>query len=205
MTIEHALTAATQALRDNVDELTRLDSITGDGDLGLTAAKVADAIDDAVTTGADTTTALLQLCGRRIAGTAASSCGTLIATAFLSASKATGQGSAREQIAAGLAAAQEGIQKRGKASAGDRTLLDALAPAALTAASAPADTSWNEFCSAISASAAAGMQATTEMPPRIGRARTQPERARGNPDAGAVLVAVALAAALAKATETQST
>ncbi|SNT47863.1 DAK2 domain-containing protein [Rhodococcoides kyotonense] len=196
MTIANSLTAAAEALENNVDELTRLDSIVGDGDLGLTAGKVAAAIREAVAANTGDTSTLLQQCGRRIAGTAASSCGTLIATAFLSASKLDNSGSPREQLAAALTAAQEGIQKRGKAAPGDRTLLDALAPAADTARKASADLPWDDIRFAVAASAQKGMEATKTMTPRIGRARSQPERALGNPDAGAVLVAVAFNAAL---------
>lgn len=77
------LEAAAATLGENVEELTRLDAITGDGDLGTTAAKVAAAIRESIQSGETEVSSLLALCGRRIAGTAASSCGTLIASAFL--------------------------------------------------------------------------------------------------------------------------
>lgn len=196
MSVAAGLEAAAAALTDNVDELTRLDSITGDGDLGTTAAKIAAAIRESIESGETETSALLSLCGRRIAGTAASSCGTLIASAFLSAAKAVGEGETREQLAAALAAAVEGIQRRGKAAPGDRTLIDALEPAAQAAAAGVSSGPWAEYLQRVADAAHDGMRATKSMTPKIGRARSQPERAIGNPDAGAVLVSTALSAAL---------
>lgn len=195
MNLAAELEAVAAALTNNVDELTRLDSITGDGDLGTTAGKVAVAIREAVESRENDTQALLILCGKRIAGTAASSCGTLIATAFLSAAKAVGDTEGRGQLAAGLEAAVEGIQKRGKAGPGDRTMIDALAPAAEAAAAGISSGTPGDYLQRIADAARQGMLATQSMTPKIGRARSQPERALGNPDAGAVLVSIALSAA----------
>lgn len=201
MRLLKALEAAAAALDANAQELTRLDSISGDGDLGITAAKVAKAIREVVETGDCDAASVLRQCGRRIAAAAASSCGTLLASAFLAAAKVVGEGDAREQLSAALAAAAEGIARRGKASPGDRTMLDALVPAAEAAGGGDGAGSWDSYLQRVCDAAAAGMQATRTMTPRIGRARTQPARARGNPDAGAVLVTVALSAALQAVTE----
>lgn len=201
-----ALDAAAAALEDNAEELRRLDSISGDGDLGITASKVAKAIREA-TDAADRDPAaadpasVLRDCGRRIAAGAASSCGTLLASAFLAAAKTVGDGNARRQLAAGLTATVEAIAKRGKAAPGDRTMLDALAPAAQAAGDVDGGGSWASYLQHVGDAAAVGAEATRTMTPRIGRARTQPARAQGHPDAGAVLITVALTAALQAATE----
>ena len=195
MTLSSALCAAANALDTNVDELQRLDAIAGDGDLGITAGKIAKAIQDAAAVDGQDAATLLATCGKNIALTAASSCGTLVASAFLSASKAVGIGDSREQIAAGLNGALEGILKRGKANRGDRTMIDSLAPAA-DAAQFMADAyTWEQYLGNISKATEDGMEATKSMVPKIGRARTQPERAKGNADPGAMLVYVALTAA----------
>lgn len=199
MTVIASLQAAADALDASVDELTRLDAIAGDGDLGITAAKVAHAIREACGADAGDAPTILGQCGRNIALTAASSCGTLLASAFLSASKAVGEGEARQQLAAGLDAAVEGVIKRGKAARGDRTLIDALGPAADAARDGMTFGSWAAYLDGIAAATQAGMEATKTMTPRIGRARTQPARAEGNPDAGSALVTIALTAALAAA------
>lgn len=194
MTLAIALCAAADALDANAEELTRLDAIAGDGDLGVTAAKVAHALREAVAGQHVNAAELLGQSGRNIALSAASSCGTLLASALLAASKSVDTGTVPQQLAAGLGAAMDAVMKRGKAAVGDRTLLDALAPA-VTAAQEHEE-SLLECFKAVSSAVNAGMESTKSMVPRIGRARTQPERASGNPDAGAVLVAVALTAGL---------
>ena len=88
---------------------------------------------------------------------------------------------------AGLA----GIQQRGKANLGDKTLLDALAPAvdALQAAAANGRDLPTAFADA-AAAAAAGAAATSAMRARVGRAGWLADRSEGHPDAGATLIAL---------------
>jgi dihydroxyacetone kinase len=85
------------------------------------------------------------------------------------------------------------VAERGRASAGERTVLDAMRPAADAASAAAGEGATAlETLQRASGAARAGANATAEMEPRHGRAGWIPERARGRPDAGAVAWALFL-------------
>ena len=184
-----ALGAAADALDAEADELTRLDSLQGDGDLGRTARLIAKALRQAAEEDAGDPAVLLRSVGAKIASTAPSSSGTLIASAFLAAAKAVGTPEA-DELLAGLEAGLGGIQHRGKAQPGDRTMIDALAPAVDSLRANPRDRE------AAALAAEAGVEATRTMEAKIGRARFLAGNAVGEPDPGAAMVGTALAAAL---------
>ena len=182
------------------DELNRLDGVAGDGDLGLT-----------VTTACRTLLALLpslegipegqaiRACGMEIAKKAPSTGGTLIAFALMGAAKAPVEPGATG-VARGAAyheAAAATIAERGQVAPGDRTMLDALLPAA-KALRAAAGTGMAAALAATAAAAAAdgGARATATMAAKVGRAGWLADRAAGHEDAGARLVALAIAAAV---------
>ena len=186
-------------LLDRKDELNRLDGVAGDGDLGLT-----------VTTGIQ---ALLELaptletlsepdaigrCGREIARRAPSTGGTLIALALMAAGKvvAAPGSSPVSRAAAYLDAAATTLATRGQVAVGDRTMLDALRPAA-DALLAAADRGDDIGPAVVAAAGAAdeGARATATMAAKVGRAGWLADRAAGSEDAGARLVAMILAAA----------
>jgi phosphoenolpyruvate---glycerone phosphotransferase subunit DhaL len=198
------------AVADEVEgaagELNRLDGIAGDGDLGVTATQAAVALRALLPEleGLDEAT-VLRRCGSELARKAPSTCGTLVATGFLRAARAVpevdaaaagGPGAGALRLARLLGAAQTGIQERGKAAPGDRTLLDALDPAvaALRAAGEGGATAGTALQAAADA-AGAGAEATRGMRARMGRAGWLAERAAGHVDAGAFLVALILRAA----------
>jgi dihydroxyacetone kinase-like protein len=90
-----------------------------------------------------------------------------------------------------LNAAAEGIMKRGGAKPGDKTMLDALVPAAhkaLDVRTLPLP----EALTAIAAAAEAGKEASKAMIAQFGRAKTLGEGCIGFPDAGACSVVVML-------------
>lgn len=187
--LTEALSAVADALETNADELTRLDALQGDGDLGRTAALMAGALRQACAENPDDAVALLRSCGAKIAAAAPSSSGTLTASGFLAAARAV-QAAEGNALVAGLAGGIDGIQHRGKAGLGDRTMLDALAPALAALQADPGDR--------VAAARAAedGIEATRAMQPKIGRARFLAANAVGEPDPGAVMAGTALAAAL---------
>ena len=132
---------------------------------------------------------------RAIAG----SSGPFYATALLRASRRLAdiaEPSPRDWAAA-FRAAVDSIGELGGAQAGDRTMLDALAPAvdafgrALDSDRDPAS-AWTAAVDA----AERGAEKTTRMTPRAGRASYLGERAIGTPDGGAVAVAYWLRALL---------
>jgi len=191
------LVAVAAALRDARDELNRLDGIAGDGDLGLTAGRAADALDElAPAIAADVAPA--ATIGRALARKAPSTGGTLVAFACLAAGRAVVAGDEPVVAAVGsrLDAARDEIATRGKVGPGDRTMLDAIGPAVdAYLASAAGGAGLGEALAAAATAADAGAAATATMEATTGRAGWLADRARGHEDAGARLVAIVLAAA----------
>jgi dihydroxyacetone kinase len=117
--------------------------------------------------------------------------GPLYATALLRAAQSLPENPAGTDWSAGLVAAVDAIAELGGARPGDRTMLDALHPAATAfAAGLAAGRSAAEAWSAAVSAAEEGAAATARMYPRLGRASYLGERAMGTPDAGAVAVAI---------------
>ncbi|MGH9107461.1 MAG: DAK2 domain-containing protein [Acidimicrobiales bacterium] len=197
-----ALAAAAGALEGSAAELNRLDSYAGDGDLGVTMSEVARTVEEVVAAGeADGPAQLLAGCGVAVARAAPSTSGTLVATGLLRASKALPAGGAPvEALESAFAAAMEAIAARGKASVGDRTLLDGLdAVCASLRASAGEGSDWRRALRRAAGAASAAAEATADMVPKTGRASWAPERALGHPDAGCTMLALVLAAVAAAA------
>lgn len=175
------------------DELNRLDGAAGDGDLGLTAAAAAEAVlAVAPQLEGEDPSAVLKRCGVEIARNAPSTFGTLLATALMRAARVTTDfADPGATLHAMAEAAEVGIQERGKASVGDKTLLDALHPAVQAlGAAATRHASLGSALREAAAAAAAGAQSTTTMRPRVGRAGWLADRSVGHVDAGAHLVAL---------------
>lgn len=177
-----------KALENNSKRFEELDSAAGDGDLGITAGKIAEGIRSGISLSTGDLKADLMMLGREISKSAPSTFGTLFATGFIRASGVvSNEYSPLENVQKGFKAAFEGIAARGKASIGERTLLDALAPA-LTALNDASDL--RSGLSSAATAARGGAKATAEMMPRHGRAGWIGERAKGLEDAGANVIAV---------------
>ncbi|MDO9502802.1 dihydroxyacetone kinase family protein [Falsiroseomonas sp.] len=181
--------AVAAALEAEEAALTALDSHAGDGDLGLSMARGAAAIralpEAAFATPASALAAMAQALRRAIAG----SSGPFYATALLRAAQVMGEGEAdRAAWAEAFRQAVAAIGELGGARPGDRTMLDALHPAAEAFAAVPGTPA--EAWAAAVAAAEAGTAATATMRPRLGRAAYLGDRALGQPDAGASAVLV---------------
>lgn len=182
--------------------LNRLDGTAGDGDLGITLTRAAEAMaavaDDA--SGLAPGAAVRRL-GRAVASGAPSTGGTLLAFALMAAGAADDPArTPAERVALGLDAARRAIAERGQVAPGDRTMLDALGPAAdAFAAAVTAGATLADAAQAAADAAEAGARATATMEPTVGRAGWLKDRARGNEDAGARLVALVAAAAAHRA------
>jgi len=181
------------------DELNRLDGVAGDGDLGLTVTNASRALIELAPSLADLSEGdAVRRCGTEIARKAPSTGGTLIAFALMAAAKAAVEPEAptAERIAAYLEAAAASIGQRGQVATGDRTMLDALAPATAAARRvADAGGAVSELAREAAAAADSGASATATMAAKVGRAGWLADRAAGHEDAGARLVAMAFAAA----------
>lgn len=181
------------------DELNRLDGIAGDGDLGLTVSTAAAALLELAPALAELAEAeAIRRCGREVASKAPSTGGTLLAFALMAAGKAEVAPDATPlERAAGYAeAAAASIEQRGGVQPGDRTMLDALVPAARALRhAAERGASPAEAVRDAAHAADDGARATSLMAATVGRAGWLADRAKGHEDAGARLIAMAFAAA----------
>lgn len=186
-------------VHEEKDHLTELDAAIGDADhganmdRGLTA--VVAALDAAPP--ADGTALLKQVAMTLISKVGGAS-GPLYGTLFLRMSGAVGAGGLdTEGFARALRAGLDGVVARGKATTGEKTLLDALTPAcdALDAAVA-AGQPLAEALAAAADAGHAGRDATVPMQATKGRASYLGERSVGHQDPGATSVCLLLDAAV---------
>jgi phosphoenolpyruvate---glycerone phosphotransferase subunit DhaL len=192
------LGAAATDVVASAPQLNELDAHAGDGDLGVTMTTAARIVLDLLPgLEGSSTPDVLKTCGAAIARGAPSTSGTLVATGLLRAGRVSGEGmSSVSLLAASLDAARAGMQERGKAEVGSKTLLDALVPAIEAVRLAGDNGGDMEAALAAAAHAAdAGARSTTTMQPRHGRAGWLVERSAGHEDAGARLIAIMFAAA----------
>ena len=186
-----AITArAERLLLRNRAFLDRLDAELGDGDhgenmsVGFGDAARAMAAGDS---GADIGD-LLRRMGHLLVAGVGGACGSLYGTAFIEAGIAVAGLAALgpEDTARALDAAAEGIARRGRCRLGDKTIYDAIRPAADAFAAVLAAGAGQEaaILAAIRA-AREGMHGTTPLVARRGLALRLGERSRGHQDPGA--------------------
>jgi dihydroxyacetone kinase-like protein len=165
------------------DELNALDGQLGDGDLGVTMTRGGRALVDILPKLPADVGMALMACAQAMTKVSGSSYGTLLATGLLAAAKAT-RGRTEvpwSETAALLRTALEAMMTRGKASLGDKTVLDAL-DAAATAAEEKSDPA--EILRAATASVETTLDRMRNMQAKIGRARIFGERSVGLDDPG---------------------
>src|SRR5258708_287442 len=185
----HWLRQLAQVLRENRDYLTQLDSAIGDADHGINMDRGFKAVAEKLATQAEMDIgSLLKLVGTTLVSTVGGASGPLYGTAFLRAGMA--MAGKRELYEADyialLEAALEGIKARGKAQPGEKTMLDALAPALTAARAAEAEhLGLVEITRRASEAAEAGMKATIPLVATKGRASYLGERSAGHQDPGA--------------------
>ncbi|PPF63708.1 dihydroxyacetone kinase subunit L [Clavibacter michiganensis] len=171
-------------------ELITLDRDIGDGDHGENLDRgfsaVLPKLDDlpAEATPGD----VLKLVATTLISTVGGAAGPLYGTAYL---KAAGAVAGQEHldgaaVVAMLTAARDGIVLRGKAAAGDKTMVDAWSPAVEAASSALTDgLDETAILDAAATAAEAGARATEPLVAHKGRASYLGERAIGHRDPGA--------------------
>lgn len=168
------------------DELGDLDQALGDGDLGITVSLGAAAAQEALIKLPETATPteVVLACAKAFANANPSTMAALVAGALLAGSRVWGDRADidGERIAGFARAAAESISQRGKAQVGDKTILDAMFPAADALQSPPPGVSGLD--AAIEA-AAEGVRTSKELQSRRGRASWLQERSIGLQDPGA--------------------
>jgi dihydroxyacetone kinase-like protein len=174
---------------ESKDELTRLDSAIGDADHGINMNRgMQAAVGKLDGVAGDDVGALLKTVGMTLVSTVGGAGGPLYGTLFLQLGMATAGKSQIEadDWAAALDAAIAGVQMRGKAEPGDKTMVDALTPGRDAFRAAVAEGA--SFAEALERSADAaheGMLATVPLVARKGRASYLGERSAGHQDPGA--------------------
>jgi dihydroxyacetone kinase-like protein len=178
--------------------ITKLDAEIGDGDLGVTCRLgMKAALDLLPTLGQSPFHEKLLKAGMAFNSAGASTFGALVATGAMRAAKYLREQNAETvdlaAFAGALRAAAEGIQQRGKAARGDKTLLDSLWPAIETLEAAP--TAGKTLAEALTEAAAAaeeGAEATRPLRSKFGRAAWMQDRTVGVRDAGASVMALVM-------------
>ncbi len=181
-----------QLFAEQREFLIALDGKVGDSDLGITMSKAFAAAAEATAAEGEAAgiAKLLRTAGATMARVAPSTMGTLTATGFLRASKASDGIDAlgTAEIAAFWRAYRDGIAERGKAKVGDKTLLDVLDPIAVTLeAQAAAGVPLPEALAAAAKAAGDALEATKTMVAQHGKAAAFQEKTIGLQDAGATV------------------
>ena len=186
------------------DYLVDLDRAIGDGDHGENMDRGFKAAVEALGPAQPASVAeVLKTVAKTLMSTVGGAAGPLYGTAFLRASKAAGDGDLDGAgVAAVIAGALDGIQARGKATTGEKTMVDAWTPA-LEAARAAAESGSDPAAvlEAAATAAEAGAAATEPMRATKGRASYLGERSIGHLDPGAVSTSLILRAAVRAADE----
>ena len=180
-------------------QLSEADRNLGDGDHGLGMQRGLTAVREKLNAlpddGTVTIDKLFSTVGLAMMSSMGGASGAIFGTLFRDGGKAlVGRESfGAPELAAFLRAACDGVMARGKANPGDKTMIDALHPAAAKAAEVAAEP-LAAALPAVVAAAEAGCEASKAMIAVFGRARSLGEAAIGFPDAGALSVTVILGA-----------
>ena len=197
-TVAAWITRASADIEENKDHLTHLDSAIGDADHGINLVRGFTAAVAAVADKApDTPGALLTLVGNTLISKVGGASGPLYGTAFRRAGKALGTEPevAPDALGAALQAALDGVQGLGAAAEGDKTMVDALAPAVRAYQQAlAAGATIAAAAQAAAAAADTGAEATIPMQALTGRESYLGPRSVGHQDPGATSTALLLAA-----------
>ena len=191
---QRLVSAAADVIDEHVDELSRLDAAGGDGDHGVNvstamqyARREVAALDDP--TPAD----VFAVTSRAFLDEMGGAAGALFGSFFRAVTKSfTGHAAIdTARLADALAAGTEIVASRGKAQPGDKTMVDALAPAAAAGrAAAAGDAGIRDALGMIAAAARDGAGSTSTMTASAGRARYAEDRSLGVQDPGATTVAL---------------
>ena len=189
----HWMFALEDGIEEQCDYLTRLDAAIGDADHGINMRRGFRAVRLGLEGSFLAPAELFAEVGKRLVFTVGGAAGPLYGTAFrrlgtaLMGLETVGSG----DFARAMAAALAGIQELGAAEEGDKTMVDAFAPA-LRALTAGLETG-RDLRSALgeaAAAAEAGMEATIPLRALKGRASYLGERSEGHQDPGATSTAL---------------
>ena len=187
--IRHWLERSAQVMHEQNAYLTQLDAAIGDADHGANMDRGFQAVTSKIAgmPDADIST-LLKTVGTTLVSTVGGASGPLYGTAFLRAGMAAANKQALESadIVALFTAMLEGIKARGKAQAGEKTMIDALTPAIEAGQQAQAENADpSQILQRMTSAAEEGMKKTVPMLATKGRASYLGERSIDHQDPGA--------------------
>jgi phosphoenolpyruvate---glycerone phosphotransferase subunit DhaL len=181
-------------MEESVDILTQADKAIGDGDHGIGMARGFEAVRQKLEAGEPATLAdVLRTVGMAIMTSTGGASGAVFGTLFRGGARTLGGQAALDahSLALLLTDGLQAVQERGKARPGDKTMVDALEPAA-TAARGLKDRPVDEALAAAAEAARQGMEKTRDMVAQTGKAKTLGERALGHADPGAISMSLIL-------------
>ena len=187
-----------ELITEHAEELTDLDAAIGDADHGANMKRgLAAAVDTVGAGGFTAADALLKKVGTTLVSTVGGASGPLYGTFFLRtgsalAGQAGSDGLDAQTLADSLEAGVGGIAARGRATAGEKTMLDAWSPALEALRAHPGDLAAG--VAAAAQAAAEGREATKPMVATKGRASYLGERSVGHIDPGAASTVLLLTA-----------
>lgn len=177
------------AIVANEADIESLDRAIGDGDHYINMKRgsevVAGMYNELLPLPADE---VLNKIGMKLLSTIGGASGPLFASFFMSMAKTLKQNGHETplEIAAAFAAGVQAIMQRGKAQAGEKTMLDVLIPVSTTFTTcAASNKTLAETCKALKQAADIGLESTRDMIATKGRASGLGERVIGHLDAGA--------------------
>ena len=195
--IYECLSKIGESIIANKDFLTELDREIGDSDHGINMARGFHAVLEKVDPEASDIGAVLKKAGMTLLSTVGGASGPLYGTAYMEAGKVLAGKSelTAEDMKSVFTAAIAGIQKRGKAVRGEKTMLDAIIPASETFAQRVSEGA--DIVSALDSaceSAREGVEFTETIIATKGRASYLGERSIGHQDPGATSATLMLEA-----------
>ena len=192
--------AIADAMSADKDRLCALDGVIGDADHGIAMELGFNAVQQALSqidASAAEPTAVFNLAAKSFLNAVGASSGPLYATAFMRAGAIV---KGKQQLSDGdivaiIQAMAKGIQDRGKAEPGEKTMVDVWHPASLAIGSAfSTGRSLVDCLDAALSAANAGAEATKSMIAAKGRAARLGERSLGHMDPGAASAVIIIAA-----------
>lgn len=175
-------------MEESKDILTQADKRIGDGDHGVGMARGFVDVNQRLATGSFSTIKdIFNTIGMTLLSSIGGAAGAIFGTLFRGAAKNLknetffNANTLSQMLNDGL----ETVKQRGKAKIGDKTMVDALEPAALKSKEV-ISSPLNQALIEISEAARVGMENTKDMIATIGKAKTLGERSLGHPDPGAI-------------------
>jgi len=185
--------SAVARIRENHETLSKLDSATGDGDHGTTMLRAMKALEDTINANPDEKLKdLLHQIGWAIMSADGGSTGPLLGSFFMGMSEGVGDNSELDSsaVAEMIIAGVNKVHKQSRGQVGDKTMMDALLPAADALKAADKGATVQDILKDAAKAASDGSEATKDMKAKFGRARNLGDRVIGHKDPGSVSISL---------------